>query len=94
MLRQSREDCCNAIVVILNLQGFENLEGFSNIIINKNSLFSSKHVCVRQRKLRESGRAFRKVSHPQKIKVNASSKQKGLLQCYRRYFKPSRFSKP
>ncbi|MBC6426041.1 MAG: hypothetical protein GDA51_06155 [Ekhidna sp.] len=32
MLRQSREDCYGAIVVILNLQGFQNLEGFSNII--------------------------------------------------------------
>ncbi|MBC6425489.1 MAG: hypothetical protein GDA51_03285 [Ekhidna sp.] len=39
MFRQSREDCCNAIVVILNLQGFQNLEGFSNIIINKGSFF-------------------------------------------------------
>ncbi|MBC6425488.1 MAG: hypothetical protein GDA51_03280 [Ekhidna sp.] len=39
-------------------------------------------------------RAFRKVSRPQKTKVNVSPKQRGLLQCYRRYFKPSRFSKP
>ncbi|MBC6426229.1 MAG: hypothetical protein GDA51_07120 [Ekhidna sp.] len=45
MLRQSGEDCYNAIIVILNLQGFQNLEGFSNIIINKGSFFSSKHVC-------------------------------------------------
>ncbi|MBC6425847.1 MAG: hypothetical protein GDA51_05130 [Ekhidna sp.] len=60
MLRQSREDCCNAIVVILNLQSFENLEGFSNIIINKGSFSPSKHVCVRQRKLRESGEPFAK----------------------------------
>ncbi|MBC6400904.1 MAG: hypothetical protein GDA37_07830 [Ekhidna sp.] len=37
MLRQSREDCYNAIIVILNLQGFQNLEGFSNIIINNGS---------------------------------------------------------
>ncbi|MBC6427386.1 MAG: hypothetical protein GDA51_13180 [Ekhidna sp.] len=36
-------------------------------------------------------RALRKVSRPQKTKVNASPKQKGLLQCYRCYFKPSRF---
>ncbi|MBC6425613.1 MAG: hypothetical protein GDA51_03915 [Ekhidna sp.] len=32
MLRQSRKDCYDAIIVILNLQGFQNLEGFSNII--------------------------------------------------------------
>ncbi|MBC6410708.1 MAG: hypothetical protein GDA42_09680 [Ekhidna sp.] len=38
MLRQSREDCYDVIVVILNLQGFQNLEGCSNIIINKDSL--------------------------------------------------------
>ncbi|MBC6411285.1 MAG: hypothetical protein GDA42_12695, partial [Ekhidna sp.] len=45
-----------AIVVILNLQGFQNLEGFSNIIINKGSSPSSKHVsAANQRKLRESG---------------------------------------
>ncbi|MBC6409145.1 MAG: hypothetical protein GDA42_01585, partial [Ekhidna sp.] len=50
-----REDCYDAIVVILNLQGFQNLEGCSNIIINKGSSPSSKHVCVRQRNLRESG---------------------------------------
>ncbi|MBC6401043.1 MAG: hypothetical protein GDA37_08555 [Ekhidna sp.] len=56
MLRQSRKDCCNAIVVILNLQGFENLEGCSNIIINNGSFSSSKHVsAANQRKLRESG---------------------------------------
>ncbi|MBC6425200.1 MAG: hypothetical protein GDA51_01750 [Ekhidna sp.] len=39
MFRQSRKDCYDAIVVILTLQGFQNLEGFSNIIINKRSLF-------------------------------------------------------
>ncbi|MBC6426125.1 MAG: hypothetical protein GDA51_06585 [Ekhidna sp.] len=55
MLRQSREDCYDVIVVILNLQGFQNLEGCSNIIIHNGSFSSSKHVCVRQRKLRESG---------------------------------------
>ncbi|MBC6426190.1 MAG: hypothetical protein GDA51_06920 [Ekhidna sp.] len=53
MIRQIREDCCNAIVVILNLQGFQNLQGCSNIL-NKGSFSSSKHVCVRQRNLRES----------------------------------------
>ncbi|MBC6426685.1 MAG: hypothetical protein GDA51_09520 [Ekhidna sp.] len=59
MLRQSREDCYDAIVVILNLQGFENLEGFSNIIHPQWLLFFIKtHVCVRQRKLRESGEPF------------------------------------
>ncbi|MBC6425848.1 MAG: hypothetical protein GDA51_05135 [Ekhidna sp.] len=36
-------------------------------------------------------RAFRKVFRPQKTKVNASPKQRGLLQCYRCYFKPSKF---
>ncbi|MBC6426227.1 MAG: hypothetical protein GDA51_07110 [Ekhidna sp.] len=55
MFRQSGEDCYDAIVVILNLQGFENLEGFSNIIHPQWLFFSSKHVCVRQRKLWESG---------------------------------------
>ncbi|MBC6426028.1 MAG: hypothetical protein GDA51_06090 [Ekhidna sp.] len=39
MLRQSREDCYDVIVVILNLQGFQNLDGFSNIIINNGSFF-------------------------------------------------------
>ncbi|MBC6401775.1 MAG: hypothetical protein GDA37_12360 [Ekhidna sp.] len=39
MLRQSGEDCCDAIVVILNLQGFQNLEGCSNIIIHNGSFF-------------------------------------------------------
>ncbi|MBC6425485.1 MAG: hypothetical protein GDA51_03265 [Ekhidna sp.] len=52
---KSREDYYGAIIVILNLQGFENLESFSNIIINNGSFSSSKHVCVHQRKLRESG---------------------------------------
>jgi len=45
MLRQSGEDCHDAIVVILNLQGFQNLEGFSNIIYQQWLPFSSKHVC-------------------------------------------------
>ncbi|MBC6426060.1 MAG: hypothetical protein GDA51_06250 [Ekhidna sp.] len=58
MLRQSRDGFYDAIVVILNLQGFENLEGFSNIIHPQWLPFSSKHVCVRQRKLRESGEPF------------------------------------
>ncbi|MBC6426471.1 MAG: hypothetical protein GDA51_08405 [Ekhidna sp.] len=91
MLRQSRKDCCNAIVVILNLQGFQNLEGFSNIIINNGSFSSSKHVCVRQRK---SGEPVARYPVLKKTKVNASSKQRELLRCYRRYFKPSRFLKP
>ncbi|MBC6426686.1 MAG: hypothetical protein GDA51_09525 [Ekhidna sp.] len=58
MLCQSRDGFYDAIVVILNLEGFQNLEGFSNIIINKGSFSSSKHVCVHQRKLRESGEPF------------------------------------
>ncbi|MBC6400046.1 MAG: hypothetical protein GDA42_03275 [Ekhidna sp.] len=60
MLRQSRKDCYDTTVVILNLQGFQNLEGFSNIIHQQEIPFSSKHVCVRQRKLRESGEPFAK----------------------------------
>ncbi|MBC6425486.1 MAG: hypothetical protein GDA51_03270 [Ekhidna sp.] len=62
MLRQSRKDCCNAIFVILNLQGFQNLEGCSNIIHQQWLPFSSKHVCVRQRKLRESGEPVARCS--------------------------------
>ncbi|MBC6426228.1 MAG: hypothetical protein GDA51_07115 [Ekhidna sp.] len=54
MLRQSREDCYDAIVVILNLQGFQNLEGFSNIIINNGSLFHQNTSAANQRKLQES----------------------------------------
>ncbi|MBC6399487.1 MAG: hypothetical protein GDA37_00435 [Ekhidna sp.] len=66
MLRQSREDCYDAIVVILNLQGFENLEGFSNIIHQQWLFFSSKHVCGQSAKAAGEWRACRKVSRPQK----------------------------
>ncbi|MBC6426975.1 MAG: hypothetical protein GDA51_11045 [Ekhidna sp.] len=51
---RSREDCYDVIVVILNLQGFQNLEGFSNIIINNGSLFHQNTSAANQRKLRES----------------------------------------
>ncbi|MBC6401156.1 MAG: hypothetical protein GDA37_09120 [Ekhidna sp.] len=63
MLRQSRKDCYDATVVILNLQGFQNLEGYSNIIINNGSSSSSKHISVANK-----WRACHKVSHPQKTK--------------------------
>ncbi|MBC6399692.1 MAG: hypothetical protein GDA37_01505 [Ekhidna sp.] len=64
MLRQSGEDCYGAIIVILNL------EGFSNIIINNVSFSSSKHVCVRQRKLRESGEPIARCPVLKKQKGN------------------------
>ncbi|MBC6401052.1 MAG: hypothetical protein GDA37_08600 [Ekhidna sp.] len=69
MLRQSGEDCYNAIIVILNL------EGFSNIIHPQWLFFSSKHVCVHQRKLRESGEPFARCSVLQKTKVNPEGMQ-------------------
>ncbi|MBC6411284.1 MAG: hypothetical protein GDA42_12690 [Ekhidna sp.] len=72
MLRQSRDGFYDAIVVILNLQGFENLEGCSNIIINKGSSPSSKHVCVCQRKLRESGEP---VARSPVLKKNGNPKE-------------------
>ncbi|MBC6411158.1 MAG: hypothetical protein GDA42_12040 [Ekhidna sp.] len=73
MLRQSRKDCYDTIVVILNLQGFQNLEGFSNIIHQQRLPFSSKHVCVRQRNLRESGEPFARC--PVLKKQNGNPKQ-------------------
>ncbi|MBC6426124.1 MAG: hypothetical protein GDA51_06580 [Ekhidna sp.] len=88
MLRQSREDCYDVIVVILNLQGF------SNIIHPQWLLFFIKTRLRPSEKAAGEWRACRKVSRPKKTKVNASPKQKGLLRCYCRYFKPSRFSKP
>ncbi|MBC6409144.1 MAG: hypothetical protein GDA42_01580 [Ekhidna sp.] len=64
MLRQSRDGFYDAIVVILNL------EGFSNIIHPQWLPFSSKHVCVRQRKLRESGEPFARYPVLKKQKGN------------------------
>jgi len=65
MLRQSRKDCCNAIVVILNLQGFKNLEGFSNIIHPQGPLFFIKTRLRPSAKAAGEWRACRKVSRPQ-----------------------------
>jgi len=91
---RSRENCYNAIVVILNLQGFQNLEGFSNIIHPQGFFFFIKTRLRPSAKAVGEWRACRKVFRPQKTKVNASPKRRGLLQCYHSYFKPSRFSKP
>ncbi|MBC6427038.1 MAG: hypothetical protein GDA51_11375 [Ekhidna sp.] len=53
MLRQSRDGSYDAIVVILNLQGFQNLEGFSSIIHQQWPLFLHQNTsAANQRKLR------------------------------------------
>ncbi|MBC6426625.1 MAG: hypothetical protein GDA51_09210 [Ekhidna sp.] len=74
MLRQSRKDCYDAIVVILNLQGFQNLEGFSNIIhqqelpfFHQNTSASVSESCGRVESLSQGVPSL-------KTKVNASSK--------------------
>ncbi|MBC6426058.1 MAG: hypothetical protein GDA51_06240 [Ekhidna sp.] len=74
MLRQSRDGFYDAIVVILNLQGFQNLEGFSNIIHPQWLLFFIKTRLRPSAKATGEWRAFRKVSRPQKTKVNALPK--------------------
>ncbi|MBC6426059.1 MAG: hypothetical protein GDA51_06245 [Ekhidna sp.] len=68
MLCQSRDGFYDAIVVILNL------EGFSNIIHPQWLPFSSKHVCVQSAKAAGEWRSCRKVFRPQKTKVSASPK--------------------